>query len=184
MKDSSASQNQQAGSEGRRHKVKFQYTNKDAQQLLFEFLRRQGPDVNAHEVAVDFFAEHQDFSEGFKTYSIIHVLEDILKHMLSRPRTEESTQMKLPGVITEHGGLPQYIPYLSDSGQERRMRASDARWFHIESWRNAEARGFKRRTKRHRDIQAITAFLEPHMKGTELTVSAVCEQLAKKQKPN
>src|SRR5262245_12369589 len=104
---------------GKRNTVPVKYTNKDATERLYKFIERQGPDVNAHEIAVDFFAENKDFSEGFVVYAQIHVFEDIVKNILSRRRPEPSEQLELPLEIQEYGGLPQYVPYLSESGQTR-----------------------------------------------------------------
>ncbi len=169
---------------GKRHSVKVQYTNKDAQELLFEFIKRQGPDVSAHEIAVDFFAEHQEFSEGFKVYSQIHVFEDIVKHILNRRRPEPSEQFELPIDIQEYGGLPQYVPYVADNGQLRNIIASEAEWFHLNSWRESENRTFRSRSKRHSNINRIVAFFEPYMKGTKVTVRHICETLKHCKKPN
>src|SRR5215510_849185 len=162
---------------GKRHSVGVQYTNKDAQERLYSFLQGQGPDVNAHELAVDFYAENPEFSEGFQVYSVVHVLEDIIKHMLNRVRPEPTTEFQLPLPIIEDGGLPQYIPYHSETGQLRYVAAGEAEWFHLDGWRDADNRAFKRRSERHSRIRRIVAFFEPYMKGNKVTVRHVCESL-------
>lgn len=181
---SAASSPSQPMLNGKRHSVAVQYTNKDAQERLYEFLKKQGPDVNKHELAVDFYAENPEFSEGFRVYSVIHVLEDILQHMLNRSRPEPSTQLILPGLVQELGGLPQYIPYLSDTGQTRNILACEAGWFHLDSWRDIENRAYGRRSSRNKRVNRIVRFFEPYMKGTKLKLRNVCDTLNTTQKPN
>lgn len=175
--------NPQAKLSGKRNIVAVPYTAKDAQQRLHAFLREQGPDINIHEVAVDYYAENPEFSEGFQAYSVIHVLEDIIKHIVSRPRVEPSQQLELPLEIIGYGGLPDYIPYTADNGQARLVAAPEAQWFHLNAWRDAVNRAFRTRARRHRNINRIVTFFEPYMKGTGSKVRHVCETL-KTMKPN
>jgi len=166
---------------GKRNHVTLQYTNKDAKERLFRFLEKQGPDVNIHELAVDFYAENQDFSEGFKVYSIIHVLEDILKHILNRSRPEPSEQQSFPFQLAQH---PEYIPYVSDTGQSRSVKFGEAYWIHLDSWREMENRCFRSRSKRNKRVNRMVTFLEPYMKGTGVNVRSVVETLKEHEKPN
>lgn len=181
MRKTETAANQQPKLAGKRNTVAVPYTAKDAQQRLHAFLREQGPDINVHEVAVDYYAENPDFSEGFQAFCVIHVLEDILKHMISHPRLEPTQQLELPLQVMEYGGLPDYIPYVSDTGQPRWIAASEAEWFHLNAWRNAVNRAFRTRARRHRNINRIVTFFEPYMKGTGSKVRHVCATLKSRQ---
>lgn len=163
----------------RHHSVKIQYTNKDAQERLHEFLKKYGNDLNPHECAVDYYAENSEFSEGFHVYASIHVLEDIIKHMVKRRRPEASQQFPLPIEVEELGGLPLFIPYLSDTGQVRFRAVADAEWFHLESWRDMDNKSLRSRSKGNQKVNRVVGFFEPYMKGTKMPVRIVCEMLSK-----
>ena len=180
MKEKSTSDDKyRARFNGKRHNIRVQYTNKDAQERLFAFLGRYGNDLNPHECAVDYFAENPEFSEGFRVYATVHVLEDIIKKMVKRRRPDTSQQFPLPIEVAELGGLPLFVPYMSDTGQLRFRAIADAESFHLESWLDMDNKSLRTRSKSNQKVKRVVEFFLPLMKDTTLTVRQTCEMLNK-----
>lgn len=179
MRERKTTEKEQAKFTGKRHSVTLQYTNKDAKERLHAFLKKYGNDLNPHECAVDYYAENPDFSVGFQAYANIHVLEDIIKNMMKVRRPEESENFKLPIDVEELGGLPLFVPYISEIGQLRFRAVADAEWFHLESWRSMDNKSLTTASKKNHKVNRVVGFFEPLMKGTKLTVRLTCELLVK-----